>query len=357
MPVCVVAEAGVNHNGDPALARRLVEAAADAGADVVKFQTFDAKRLATAKAAKADYQQKATAPGESQLDMLRRLELSHDSHVELMALCAKRGIGFLSTPFDLESLAFLTDDLGLDTLKISSGDLTNGPLLLAAARSGCRVILSTGMGTLDEIRDALGVLAFGYANAGSPPSIDAFRTALESGAGRDAVAQRVTVLHCTSAYPAPFGDLNLRAIETLRREFGIPVGLSDHSTGVIAPIAAVALGATTIEKHFTLDRGLPGPDHAASLLPDELASMVRNIRDIEAALGDGDKRPTPSETPVAIVARKVIVAATPIKEGETLDEHNLTVKRAGNGLSPMQFWGVIGTRAARAFEPDEPVTV
>lgn len=346
--VYVIAEAGVNHNGDLALARRLVEVAAEAGADAVKFQTFRAEALATTDAPKAGYQRATTDEGESQFAMLRRLELSTEAHRELQALCRTRGIDFLSSPFDLDSLVFLTGELGLDTIKIPSGEITNGPFLLAAARSARKLIVSTGMSTLDDVREALGVLAFGFIRPlEARPSRPAFAAALDDADGRRAVTERVTLLHCTSQYPAPDDEINLRAMATLRDKFATPVGLSDHSVGIAVPIAAAALGARVIEKHFTADRTLPGPDHRASLEPDELAAMIAGIRTVERAMGDGVKAPTASEADTAVVARRSLAAAVAIGAGSKFSDTNLGTLRPGTGISPMEYWEWLGQIASR----------
>lgn len=352
--VCVIAEAGVNHNGSLERALALVDVAAEAGADVVKFQTFHSEALAAAHAPKAAYQKRTTDGNESQLEMLKALELDVAAHRALIERAAARGIEFLSTPFDFESLRVLDEELGLSRLKIGSGELTNAPLLLAAARTGKPLILSTGMATLDEIGVALGVLAFGYAGERAP-SKQAFADAL-TGKGRAALQARVTLLHCTSAYPTPDTDMNLRAIRTLEEAFGLPVGLSDHSVGIEIAMAAPAAGARLIEKHFTLDRALPGPDHAASLEPDELAQMVRGIRRVSVALGDGEKRPRPSELGNIEIGRKSLVAARAIAKGENFSDENLTVKRPGTGLAPIDYWELLGQPAPRAFAPDDLVT-
>ena len=347
MGIFVIAEAGVNHNGDAKRARQLVDAAADAGADAVKFQTFRADGVATAGAVKAAYQKRTTGAGETQLAMLKRLELSHPLHRELLARCRRKGIKFLSTPFDLGSLRFLADELCLDTIKIGSGEVTNGPFLLAAARTGRKIILSTGMSTLGEVKQALGVLAFGLVGSGQP-SRPGFAEAFASAKGQKALRGKVTLLHCTTEYPAPFTEVNLRAMETMRRAFGLAIGLSDHTPGIAVPIAAVALGARVIEKHFTLDRTLPGPDHKASLEPGELRAMIDGIRAVEAALGDGRKRPMPSELKNRDVARRSLVALAPIAKGEAFTDENLGAKRPGNGVSPMTYWDWIGRTADRA---------
>ncbi len=351
----VIAEAGVNHNGDEEMALRLVDAAAEAGADTVKFQTFKAAEVATGAAPKAAYQSAATDPGESQLAMLERLELSAEAHRALAERCRERGIDFLSTPFDLQSLRFLAGELGLETLKIPSGAITDAPLLLEAGRSGCRIILSTGMSTIEEVEAALGVLAFGMTETGSEPSRANFRSAYLSLEGKEALRNRVTLLHCTSAYPTPLEDVNLRAMDTLRESFDLPVGLSDHSPGIAVAIAAAGRGASVIEKHFTLERSLPGPDHQASLEPDQFAEMVAAIRAVERALGDGLKNPRPSELGTMAVARKSLVARRPIRAGETFSEDNLTALRPGDGVSPMEYWEWLGRLAASDLHEDETI--
>ncbi len=354
MGVFVIAEAGVNHNGDRDLAFGLVDAAAGAGADAVKFQTFRADDLAAADAPKAAYQKTGTDADESQLDMLRRLELSPDIHRNLMDRCRDRGIAFLSTPFDQDSLDFLTGTLGLDTVKLPSGEITNGPLLLAAARAARRIILSTGMSTMDEVADAVGVLAFGFVGDGAPAR-DAFRAALTSPDGTAAVRDRVTLLHCTTEYPAPADEANLRAMDALRDRFGTDVGLSDHTQGIAVAIAAAARGAAVVEKHVTLDRGLPGPDHAASLEPNEFKDMVAGIRMVEQALGDGQKRPMPSELGNRDVARKSLVAARAIARDQVIGPDDLTARRPGGGTSPMTFWDWVGRVAERDIPAGGPV--
>lgn len=354
--VLVIAEAGVNHNGSLESALRLIDIAAEAGADVVKFQTFKAGEVVSRNARKAAYQLATTDASESQLEMVRKLELTESDHRALLAHAKQRGITFLSTPFDLPSVRFLARELALPTIKIGSGEITNAPLLLEAAREKPRIILSTGMSTLAEVGAALGVLAFGYtASADAPPGRDAFRAAFTSDAGKAALRERVSLLHCTTEYPSPAEEANLRAMATLEREFGLPVGLSDHSKGIYIAIAAVALGARIIEKHFTLDRTLPGPDHAASLEPAELAGMVKAVRSVEAALGDGVKRPTPSESKNLSIARKSLVAARAIRSGEAFSTANLTTKRPGDGRSPFDYWSMLGTSAKRGYEEDDVI--
>lgn len=327
--VVIIAEAGVNHNGRIEMALALVDAAADAGADWVKFQTFSAERLVTRSAPKANYQAQATGHEEGQFEMLSRLALTNDMHHQLQARCTERNIGFLSTGFDIQSVNFLVS-LGMRLFKIPSGEITNLPYLRHIGALRGEVILSTGMATLAEIEGALLALE----SAGTP-------------------LEQITVLHCTTEYPAPVADVNLRAMQTLREVFGVRTGYSDHTQGIAVPIAAAALGATVIEKHFTLDRTLPGPDHKASLEPAELSEMVCAIRQIELALGDGVKRPSASELRNRSVARKSIVAACPIRRGELLSEENLTIKRPGTGLSPMQWDDVVGRLAVDDFAPDE----
>ena len=331
----VIAEAGVNHNGDLDLARQLVDIAADAGADLVKFQTFNADRLATRNARKADYQVNTTGADESQHTMLRRLELNEEAHRILIKHCAQRGIGFFSTGFDIECVNLLVR-LGLQRFKIPSGEVTNLPYLRhigrLAAEAG-QVILSTGMATLAEIDDALHALE-------------------QAGTAR----AQITVLHCNTDYPTPAQDVNLRAMTSIANAFGVRVGYSDHTQGIEVAIAAVALGASVIEKHFTVSRSLPGPDHQASLEPAELKAMVSAIRNIELAMGDGIKRPTVRELQNRQVVRKSIVSARAIASGEAFSTENLSTKRPGTGVSPMRWDEIIGRPAPRAFAADELIT-
>ena len=352
--VTVIAEAGVNHNGSIDLASRLVDAAAAAGADFVKFQTFKAEALVTAAAPKAEYQNRNAPESKSQLEMLKGLELDRAAHLALMERCRDRGIGFLSTPFDPESARLLTDDLKLKLVKVSSGDLTNAPLLLQLAGSGVDLIVSTGMATMDEVEQALSVLAFGYVGKGVP-RYPQFKAALESESGQHHLQQKVTLLHCTSDYPAKLPDINLRAMDALSARFGVKVGYSDHTAGIAISIAAAARGATTIEKHLTLDRALPGPDHAASLEPGDFKALVQAIRDVQQSLGSAVKAPTAAEMSTRRVARKAIVAARPITAGETLSLENLAIKRAGEGMEPIQLWALIGRTASRAYAIDEVI--
>lgn len=329
MTVLVIAEAGVNHNGDLNLAKALVDAAADAGADFVKFQTFKADSLVTRSAPKADYQVKNAGGEETQYQMIKRLELSESMHQELIAHCDKKSVGFLSTGFDTSSIDYLRA-LDVTTFKVPSGEITNLPYLRHIGLFNGKVLISTGMSCLGEIEQALGAVE-------------------ASGTARD----KVTLLHCTTEYPTPMEDVNLLAMVSLGKAFGVSVGYSDHTPGIEVPIAAVALGASVIEKHFTLDRNLPGPDHRASLEPDELKAMVQGIRNIEKALGDGIKRPSPSELKNKPIARKSIVAARTIKAGDTFSEKNIMTKRPGTGISPMRWDEVIGRIASRDFSEDE----
>jgi N-acetylneuraminate synthase len=351
--IYIIAEAGVNHNGSIELAKELVDAAAEAGADAVKFQTFKAERNISKKAPKADYQLRTTGTTESQLDMVKKLELDQNAHHQLFNRSKEKNIEFLSTPFDIESVDLLVHDLGVQRLKISSGEITNGPLLLKAAHSGKPLILSTGMSTLGDVETALGILAFGYLSNTQKPEAVAFREAYASENGRAVLKDKVILLHCTTEYPAPFNDINLRVIDTLRSAFDLPVGMSDHSTGIVVPIAAAALGAVVIEKHFTLDRSLPGPDQVASLEPSELRDMIEAIRQVESALGSPQKVTTPAESKNLMIARKSLTAACDISAGELFSEKNVTFKRPGNGISPVHYWEMIGTRANRDIKADE----
>ena len=325
----IIAEAGVNHNGDIKLAKKLIDVAVNAGADFVKFQTFNADRLATHAAKKAEYQAQTTDRNETQHEMLRRLELTPAMHHELIAHCKMRKIGFFSTGFDIESVDFLAS-LGQNLFKIPSGEITNLPYLRHIGRLGKPIILSTGMSNMPEIESAIKALE----QAGTPRS-------------------KITVLHCTTEYPTPMRDVNLRAMKSIQTELGVAIGYSDHTLGIEVAVAAVAMGATVIEKHFTLDRNLPGPDHKASLEPAELKAMVSAIRNIEIALGDGVKQITPSEAKNILVARKSLVASKDIQIGERYSAENLTAKRPGTGISPMRWDEIIGLSANRNYAPDE----
>ena len=327
MKSIIIAEAGVNHNGSLKLAKQMIDEAAKAGADYIKFQTFKPEKLVSKYAQKADYQKKTTGNNESQLQMLEKLALSYDDFVELKKYCEQIGIGFLSTPFDEDSIRFL-DSLDMDFWKIPSGEITNYPYLVQIAQTGRDIVLSTGMCEMDEIADAMKVLE-------------------ESGAGN------ISLLHCNTEYPTPYEDVNLLAMKQMRTAFKKQVGYSDHTVGIEVPIAAVALGAETIEKHFTLDKNMEGPDHKASLEPLELSQMICSIRHIEKSLGDGNKKRTASEQHNIAAARKSIVAKCAISKGDIFTEANLTVKRPGNGISPMRWKELIGTRAERDYLEDE----
>jgi N-acetylneuraminate synthase len=356
--VKIIAEAGVNHNGSKELAIKLIDAAYTAGADIVKFQTFKAAHLVTKDAQQAEYQMKNTGIDESQFEMLKKLELSYDTYKELAEYCNSIGIEFLSTAFDKDSLDFLVNDLGLKTLKIPSGELTNAPFVLEHAKTGLDLIVSTGMASLSEVESALSVIAFGLVNKNDiEPSEEAFKEAYVSEEGQDALINKVTLLHCTTEYPAPIAEINLNAMKTLSSSFKLTVGYSDHSAGIVIPIAATALGACIIEKHFTLDKSMQGPDHKASLEPEELNEMVKAIRNVTKALGNGVKSPQLSEIKNKIVARKSLVAARDIKAGDIFTESNLTVKRPGNGVSPYHYWSLLGEIAKEDYREGNLINV
>jgi N-acetylneuraminate synthase len=315
-PTYIIAEAGVNHNGSLERALAMIDTAAEAGADAVKFQTFQSEAVISRYAPKAEYQVRTTGESESQLEMVKKLELDFSAHEQILQRCQARHIQFLSTPFDLPSVEMLVKSLGLHRIKVASGEITNAPLLLCVAQSGASVILSTGMSTLGDVEQALGVLAFGYLGCKGDCSIAGFRAAFQSAEGQRLLQEKVVLLHCTTEYPAPFGDVNLRAMDTLAAAFGLPVGLSDHTTGFSVPVAATARGAVVIEKHFTLDRNLAGPDHKASLEPQELAAMIQAVREVELALGSARKLAANSEIKNQVIARKSLVAAARIRAGE-----------------------------------------
>lgn len=325
--VCIIAEAGVNHNGSFELAKQMVDTAKEAGVDYVKFQTFKPSSLVSKFAEKAEYQKQTTGASESQLEMLQKLTLTDENFRELKEYCDLIGIGFISTPFDLESIRFL-ETFNMDFWKIPSGEITNRPYLEAIAKTGRKVIMSTGMCDLEEIREAVKVL-------------------------EDNGTREIELLHCNTQYPTPFEDVNLNAMKNMQDNLNKPVGYSDHSLGIEVPIAAVALGAEIIEKHFTLNKEMDGPDHKASLDPVELKKMVNSIRNIEKALGNGLKKPSPSEKANKSVARKSIVAKRSISKGERFCEENLTTKRPGNGISPMRWHEILGLTAMRDFKEDE----
>lgn len=330
--VLIIAEAGVNHNGSLELAKQLIDKAVEAGVDIIKFQTFKSEKLVSKAAKQAEYQQRNIGKqDEGQLAMLKKLELSQADHEELIAYCNEKGIRFFSTAFDMDSIDYL-HSLNMGLWKIPSGEITNYPYLRKIAQYQEPVILSTGMCELADIEAAMNVL-------------------LEFGVKKE----QITILHCNTEYPTPFADVNLRAMLEIGEKFGVQIGYSDHTKGIEVPIAAVALGATVIEKHFTLDKNMEGPDHKASLEPDELKAMVNAIRNIEQALGTGHKTISESERKNIEIARKSIVAARPIKAGEMLTEENLTVKRPGNGINPMRWNEVVGTRAVENFKEEDPI--
>lgn len=327
MGIIVIAEAGVNHNGSLTIAKQMVLAAKEAGADYIKFQTFHPEKLVSKFAEKADYQKQTTGNQEGQLGMLKKLALKQDDFIELEKYCHQQEIGFLSTPFDLESIHFL-DRLDMDFWKLPSGEITNLPYLLEIAKTRKPVVMSTGMCKLEEVQSAVKYL-------------------------KDAGTKEITLLHCNTEYPTPMKDVNLRAMLTLQNSCNLPVGYSDHTQGIEIPIAAAAMGACVLEKHFTLDRKMEGPDHPASLEPEELQAMIKAVRNVEHAMGDGRKEPSESERKNIAVVRKSIVARHAIKKGERFTEENLTVKRPGTGISPMKWFEIVGKRAEKDFEADE----
>jgi N-acetylneuraminate synthase len=351
----VIAEAGVNHNGSLEMAKKLVDAAIAAKADAVKFQTFKTESIVSRFARKADYQKETTGSKTSQFEMIKELELDEQNQKKLFDYCREKGIQFLSTPYDLESVDFLATALDLPTLKVASAEITNGPLLLRAAQSQKSIILSTGMCDPREIETALGVLAFGYVQPDSVPSLEGFKKAYLSPEGKSALLEKITLLQCTTEYPAPYDEIHLRAMESLREMFGLSVGYSDHTVGLAISFAATALGASIIEKHYTLDRDLPGPDHRASLEPDELAEMVRGIRMIEQAMGSPEKACRPCEQKNKPIMRKSLIANMEIKKGDPLSDQNLIIKRPGDGVSPMQYWDYLEKTANKDYGPDEKI--
>lgn len=352
--VYIIAEAGVNHNGDLALARDLVDRAAGAGVNAIKFQTFDTKKLANRSVPKASYQKKTTPDSESQFEMLAKLELPRDWHYELRERAQSHGIDFLSTAFDNDSLDFL-ETFGMPFYKVPSGELTNGPLLWKFAQLRRPLVLSTGMAMLSEVELALAVIAHAFNSDEEPRHVDDVWRAWSCADWRRSLLGRVTLLHCTSQYPTPMHEVNLKAMDTLARAFTLPVGYSDHTTGILIPIAAVARGAVLIEKHFTINRQLPGPDHQASLEPDELEIMVQEIRKVENALGDGIKSPQPSEWDTRKSARQQVIVTRDISQGEKFRREDLSTARNGHGLQPTTLWGIVGQPASRDYSADEPL--
>lgn len=350
----IIAEAGVNHNGSLDLAFKLVDAAASAGANAIKFQTYKTEKIVTKTAKQAKYQEKNLGEASSQFSMLKKLELSYDEFKQLKYYCDEKNITFLSTPFDLDSVDFLIKDIGLELMKIPSGEITNAPYIYKIARQGVKVILSTGMATIQEIHYALAFLAYGYSGQEevSFEKVKAFYLKEEA---KQLLQGRVNILHCTTEYPTPLKDINLNAMHNIEEEFQLPVGLSDHSEGIIVPIAAVSKGAIIIEKHFTLDKSLPGPDHKASLEPQELKDMIQSIRLVEEAFGEREKKPTSIELKNREAARKSLVAATVIQKGEVFTSENLTMKRPGTGISPYLYWDYIGKESLRYYTEDEVI--
>ncbi|MET4560693.1 N-acetylneuraminate synthase [Lysinibacillus parviboronicapiens] len=349
----IIAEAGVNHNGSFEMAKKLVKVAKVAGADAVKFQTFRAKNLVTKEAMQADYQVENLGEVSSQYEMLEKLELSFDEFTSLKNYCDELGIEFLSTPFDHDSVDFLVDELQMKTVKIPSGELTNSPFIHYIATKQKKMIVSTGMATMNEIHEALSFIAYGLARPCDDVSIDNVHSFYKTSEAKEILKRFVTILHCTTEYPAPFETINLKALNYLSEELALSIGFSDHSQGIAIPIAATSMGATVIEKHFTLDRTLPGPDHVASLEPSELKAMVEGIRQIERAIGSGLKEPTVAEMKNRVVARKSIVAKKNIQPSEILNISNLDIKRPGNGISPSKYWSLLGEKATKFYQKDE----
>lgn len=354
--VSIIAEIGVNHNGSEDLAKKLVDSAKNAGADIVKFQTFIASNLVTQDAKKAKYQERISASGDSQFSMLNALELSFNSFKNIARYCENVGIKFMSTAFDKECLDFLVDEIQVNVLKIPSGEITNAPLILEHAKKGLDIFLSTGMASMEEIEDALGVIAYGYMNQGKSNknlSKENFSNAIKSKAGKRLIKEKVTIFHCTTEYPAPVDEINLNALTQISNTFNTKIGYSDHSKGILIPVSAVAMGALVIEKHFTLDNSMDGPDHFASLEPEEFKEMVDGIRDCEKYMGDGIKKATKSEVQNKLASRKSLVAGRDITSGELFTKDNIDIKRPGGGISPMFFWKILGTNSDRDYSKDE----
>lgn len=354
--VYIIAEAGVNHNGDVSLAKELIDIASDAGADAIKFQTFIATEVISIHANQADYQVKNTGLQESQLAMVKKLELPLDDFKALYLYAKNKGITFLSTAFDPVSLKFLVKDCNIPLIKIPSGEITNAPLLFACARYNMPIVLSTGMANLDEIERALAVLSYGWVHESEPESLQECIDFYQTEDGIRALYKNITILQCITEYPAPYKDTNLKAMQAIADKFHCPIGLSDHSLGLHIPVAAVAMGATIIEKHFTINQNLPGPDHKASLSPDELKTMIHYIRDVEAAFGDGHKQARDSEKKNMTIARRSIVAADNLKKDEVYAMSNITCKRPGSGVSAMLYWDYLGKECNNEYKVDELIT-
>ena len=356
--VYVIAEAGVNHNGDLQQAFKLIDVAVKASADAIKFQSFKANNVASFAAQKADYQKKTTSKFQSHLEMLKNLELNEDDFFKINDYCKNKNIDLIVSAFDHDSLQFITDKLGVSILKIPSGEITNGPFLLTHSLKGLDIILSTGMSTLNEIKLALSILAFGFVNSNNnkiKPSLKNFKKAYNSFLGKKLLKEKVTILHCTSEYPAPIVDINLNAMINIRDSYNLSVGYSDHSEGYLVSIVAASMGAKIIEKHFTSDKNMKGPDHKASLNPKELKTMIEMIRKIEIIKGSSNKELYKSEQKNVSIVRKSLVAKNKIRSGEIFSSNNITFKRPFNGKSPMEYWQMIGTRAEKDYEEDEPI--
>jgi len=356
--VFVIAEAGVNHNGCIDLAYELVDAAVYSGADAIKFQTFKTGDVLTKSVEKAKYQKRLTDESESQYEMIKKLELNYDQFSDIKKYCDDKGIKFMSTAFDLDSVKFLSDNLSLDTLKIASGEITNGPLLLTIGRTDCNIILSTGMSTLSEIRDALAVIAYGFLDKTSMSDNITYENiygAYGSELGRKFLRNKVLLMHCTTEYPALYSEINLNAMLTMKNEFGLRVGYSDHSNDLLVPVVSASIGAEIIEKHLTLDKGMKGPDHAASIEPEMFRQLVNDVRNVRVILGSEDKKPVESEIKNKKIARKVLVASSKINEGDLFTDENMAVKRAGLGVSPMKFWDYVGKVSDKCYFPDDVI--
>ena len=357
MHTYIIAEAGVNHNGSLKRALEMVDMAAEAGADAIKFQLFKTEQLMTHDAPKAAYQKVTTGVTGNQFDMTKKLELGIEDHVALVKHCQQLHIDYLATPFDEDSLHQLIDVCHVNCIKIPSGEITNAPFLFAAGRTGCKIILSTGMATLGEVENALAVLAYGYRYEREPNDLSDCISFYAQDEAQKILQDKVTLFHCTTEYPAPYESVHLACMQTMRTAFGLPVGYSDHTRGIYISLAAVALGAHIIEKHFTLNRNLPGPDQKASIEPDELRQMVEGIRAIELAVGDSIKKPSAVELKNMAIARKSLVAAKKIHKGDLFTRENLMAKRPGDGVSPMKYWEILGRNAAYDFLPDEKVKI
>ena len=351
-----IAEAGVNHNGDMGLAMNLIDVAAEAGADAVKFQTFKSDELVAPSAAKAEYQEDKSNPNQTQLEMLKKLEISEDFQKELVEHCSKAGIEFMSTAFDSKSLDFLINDLGMKVNKIPSGEITNAPLLIHHGRTKNKIILSTGMSTIDEIEDALSAICFGILQKNGKPSAKGLHDLYKSAEVKDELKKRVILLHCTSEYPALDESINLKAMRSIRDFFDLSVGYSDHSLGIEVSLMAATMGASVIEKHFTMDKNLDGPDHKASLNPNELKNLVDLIRRAERIIGNGEKAPTLVEEKNKIVSRRSIFANSEIKKGDQFSLENLTLKRPGDGISPFRMWDLINKHSKKDYKKDEKIS-